>query len=394
VQGTREHVRTLAEALRGFVDEVHEGSGSRFDLTLTAGRRSHGSWEAVEQGALNLDLGFHVLGERVSQLREAIAALPEGGGVHVEGLRAECGRHLEALGAARETLRQVVLRPDRDEIAWVTRNDGDLRLNRAPREVAARLKADLYAGRESVLATSATLQAAGSFDFAADRLGLTEPKTLVTPSPFDYRRAVLTLLADDLPEPGMPAYESAQHDTLAQVIEAAQGRTLVLFTSHHSVRAANQALRTRLGEQDILVLAQGVDGSPARLLRLLMERPRSVILGTAAFWEGVDVRGDALSQIVIARLPFPVPNDPVYEGRAEQFDDPFREYALPLSVLRFRQGFGRLIRGTEDRGAFVVLDSRIVRRGYGPQFLDGLPDCEVRTVRADAIAPAVAAWLD
>ena len=393
MQGTRDHVRNLQDALRAFIDETQEGNNGRVELSLTAGRRSQGSWEEVEQAALNLDLGFHVLGDRVTQVRDALTALPEGALLDLEALRAECGRHLEALAAARETLRLVILRPDRAEIAWVARTEGDLRMNRAPREVAERLGADLYSGRESILATSATLQAGGSFDFASERLGLSEPDTLVVPSPFDYRSAVVALLANDLPDPGMPAYETSLHDTLAEIVLAARGRTLVLFTSHQAVRAANNALRSRLSEEDILVLAQGVDGSPSRLLRLLMERPKSVIFGTAAFWEGVDVRGDALSQIVIARLPFPVPNDPVYEGRAERFDDPFHEFALPQSVLRFRQGFGRLIRSTTDRGVFVVLDSRIVRRQYGSLFLDGLPDCEVRALRADDIPAAVARWL-
>ena len=118
-----------------------------------------------------------------------------------------------------------------------------------------------------------------------------------------------------------------------------------------------------------------------------------MILGTAAFWEGIDVPGEALSQIVIARLPFPVPTDPVYEGRSNQFDDPFAEYALPQAVLRFRQGFGRLIRGSTDRGVFVVVDSRIVRRAYGETFLDGLPDLEVRRMKADALAGHVERWL-
>ncbi len=395
VQGTRDHVRTLADTLRAFVDETQPEGATRAELSLTAGRRSQASWEDVEQAALNLDLGFHILGERVVQVRDTIGGLPEGtlAEPDVEAFRGECARHLEALAGARELLRQVVLRPDHGQIAWVSRNEGDLRLSRAPLEVAEHLEADLYAGRESVLATSATLQVDGRFDFALERLGLPEADTLVVPSPFDYRSAVVALLVSDLPDPGMPAYETTLHDTLAEVITAAQGRTLVLFTSHQAVRAASAALRPMLADEDILVLAQGVDGSPSRLLRLLMQRPRSVILGTAAFWEGVDVRGDALSQIVIARLPFPVPNDPIYEGRAERFDDPFQEFALPQSVLRFRQGFGRLIRSTEDRGAFVVLDSRIVRRKYGPTFLDGLPDCEVRTLRADAIPSAVAAWL-
>jgi Rad3-related DNA helicase len=176
-------------------------------------------------------------------------------------------------------------------------------------------------------------------------------------------------------------------------VRASAGRTLVLFTSHQAVRSTAAALRELLAEDDINVFAQGIDGSPQRLLRLLNERPRSVILGTAAFWEGVDVPGEALSQLVIARLPFPVPTDPIYEARSNEFDDPFGEYALPQAVLRFRQGFGRLIRGSTDRGVFVVLDSRIVRRAYGATFMDGLPDCEVRVLRAADIPFHVGRWL-
>ena len=224
-------------------------------------------------------------------------------------------------------------------------------------------------------------------------MGLDEADTLLVESPYDYRRAVVSLLAEDLPEPGMPSYDTSLQQTIADVVRAARGRTLVLFTSHAAVRATAAALRDLLAEDDINVFAQSVDGSPQRLLRLLNERPRSVLLGTAAFWEGIDVPGEALSQIVIARLPFPVPTDPVYEGRSNQFEDPFGEYALPQAVLRFRQGFGRLIRGSTDRGVFVVLDSRIVRRQYGETFLEGLPDCEVRTMKADALSGHVERWL-
>jgi DNA polymerase-3 subunit epsilon/ATP-dependent DNA helicase DinG len=191
----------------------------------------------------------------------------------------------------------------------------------------------------------------------------------------------------------MPSYDTSLQQTIASLVRASAGRTLVLFTSRQAVHATSAALREHLADDDIPVYAQGIDGSPTRLLRMLRDRPRSVILGTAAFWEGIDVPGDALSQIVIARLPFPVPTDPVYEGRANQFDDPFQEYALPQAVLRFRQGFGRLIRGSTDRGVFVVLDSRIVRRQYGETFLDGLPDMEVRALPAADLAAHVERWL-
>ena len=140
---------------------------------------------------------------------------------------------------------------------------------------------------------------------------------------------------------------------------ASEGRALVLFTSHAALRAAHAAVKRPLEEEGILVLGQGIDGSPKQLLQVLRENPRTVLLGTASFWEGVDVVGEALSLLIMARLPFTVPTDPVFVARSDLFDDPFDQYALPQAVLRFKQGFGRLIRRKTDRGVVVVLDRRI-----------------------------------
>ena len=393
VTGAREHVRELVEAVRRFIDDQEGGrSGGRNEVSLTSARRAQPAWEEVEGVAVMVDMGLSVTLERLGGIRDGLAAIEDAPDVEV--LRGEVAHAVEAFAGARDSLRRTVLRPVRDDIAWVTSGDGDVRLNLAPLEVSGRLAVDLYAGRDSVMVTSATLTTGGSFEFAAGRLGLDEPQTLEVPSPYDYRRAVLVLVATDLPEPGMPGYDRAVQETMGALARAAQGRTLGLFTSHQAVRSTANALREALQADGLTVLAQGVDGSPARLLRLLMERPRTLLLGTAAFWEGVDVQGDALSQIAVARLPFPVPSDPVYAGRAEQFDSPFDEFALPQSVLRFRQGFGRLIRGSKERGVFVVLDSRVTRREYGPTFLDALPDCEVRRLRADDMPAAVARWLE
>ena len=410
--GTREHARELADALRGFIEESLEDGTTRRDISLTPARRGQASWEEVETAGVHVDMGLQVLADRLGQVRETLAGLqapsatqPSEGEPQALGpdrwqaerwqtdLRQDATRLRDAVLAARDTLRRVVLRADRDDITWVARTDGEIRLGRAPLAIAPQLNSELFGGRESVMATSATLTAGGSFDFTLNRLGMEEADALMIESPYDYRSAVVALLASELPEPGMPSYETSLQTTIAEVVRASAGRTLVLFTSHQAVRSTSVALRSLLAEEEINVFAQGIDGSPQRLLRMLNERPRSVLLGTAAFWEGVDVPGEALSQIVIARLPFPVPTDPIYEGRSGAFDDPFEEFALPQAVLRFRQGFGRLIRGSTDRGTFVVLDSRIVRRAYGPTFLDGLPDCEVRTLRAAEIASHVSRWL-
>jgi predicted DnaQ family exonuclease/DinG family helicase len=394
VAGGLESLKLLTETLRRFARDQFDGERPprRIELTLTSGVRRQPGWEDIEEVAVQLDLALQVLSSRLATVAETLTSLSdEIADSRVLSLQAQ--RLRVNSENARRVLRQAALDPGTEDIAWLVIGDGDVRLNTAPLDVAPLLQEALLADRESVLATSATLQTGGSFSHSTGRLGMEEAETLVVPSPFDYQSAVLTLVVEDLPQPGMPGYDFALHEVLADAALAAEGRTLALFTSHAGVRAAAASLREDLDSRGIRVLAQRQDGSPARLLRMLQERPRSVILGTAAFWEGVDVPGDALSQILIARLPFPVPTDPVTAGRSEQYANPFNDYALPQAVLRFRQGFGRLIRRTTDRGVFIVADSRVAHRRYGPRFLESLPETELRRVNADQVAQAVSDWL-
>jgi DNA polymerase-3 subunit epsilon/ATP-dependent DNA helicase DinG len=180
---------------------------------------------------------------------------------------------------------------------------------------------------------------------------------------------------------------------LIDLVRASEGRALVLFTSHGALRTAYQGIKRPLEEQEILVLGQGIDGPPKQLLGVLKENRRAVVLGAASFWEGVDVTGEALSLLVIARLPFPVPSDPVFQARAELFDQPFEQYALPQAILRFKQGFGRLIRRKTDRGVMVVLDRRLRSRTYGESFMRSLPPCNNRDLPLHDLPGQVASWL-
>ena len=393
---TRERIAPFASILRMYAEDRRESGtsdGPGGELMLTSARQSQPLWADVEETAMQLDVTLLNLEERLRQASDAASTLSGAEAPGVDRLGSDLGREAEAMHRTRETLIDVALKSDPQQIVWMRVDERDVRVNIAPLDVAGQLVDDLYADCESVVATSATLTTGTSFDFAVERLGLVEPDTLQVPSPFDFRKSVLAIVPTDVPEPTATGYDSSMHRALGDAARAAGGRTLALFTSRRAVRAAASALRDPLAADGITVLAQGVDGSPARLLRSLAERPRALILGTAAFWEGVDVRGQALSQIVIARLPFPVPTDPIYAARAEQYDDPFGEYAIPRAVLRFRQGFGRLIRGTDERGVFIVLDSRIASRRYGEAFLDALPDCEVRELTGAAVGDAVAAWL-
>ncbi|MBI1886748.1 MAG: exonuclease, partial [Chloroflexi bacterium] len=169
---------------------------------------------------------------------------------------------------------------------------------------------------------------------------------------------------------------------------------LCLFTSRSALRSAHALVRRALKPDGIAVLGQGIDGPPRDLLRVLKSDPRTVVLGTASFWEGVDVVGEALSLLVVARLPFTVPTEPVFAARSALFEDSFSQYALPQAVLRFKQGFGRLIRSRTDRGVVVVLDRRVQSKAYGGAFLGALPPCPVREVRLREMPGLIRQWLE
>jgi DNA polymerase-3 subunit epsilon/ATP-dependent DNA helicase DinG len=168
---------------------------------------------------------------------------------------------------------------------------------------------------------------------------------------------------------------------------------MVLFTSHQQLRDVADRLRTRTARSGLTVLAQNVDGTRRQLLGQFQEHPRSILLGSSSFWEGIDVPGDALSCVVIVRLPFRVPSDPLQLARSASLADPFGQLALPEAVLRLKQGFGRLIRRQTDRGAVVLMDHRIANRTYGAAFLDALPRAAVHLGSSTEMAPAIVQWL-
>ncbi|MCC6236934.1 MAG: DEAD/DEAH box helicase [Dehalococcoidia bacterium] len=390
----RDRVGPLEQALRAYVEERRESgdAGPEEEVAITSGRASQPLWEEVEERAVEVDFGCVGAVRELERCRGTLQSMPPGSVFGLEELVAELGRATQQLQAARQVLASV-LGGASDLVRWLRLGEGDARLSVAPLDVSDRLRAELLEGCSTVIATSATLSTGDSFDFALRSLGLEEAETLSIPSPYDYRRAALVIVANDIPEPDQPGHYAALHAALAMAGAAAEGRTLALFTSHGGVRQAAAALRGMLAREGVTVLAQQVDGTPARLLETLQGDPRTMLLGTAAFWEGVDVRGDTLSVVAVARLPFPVPSDPIHAGRAALYDDGFADYSLPQALLRFRQGFGRLIRGGDERGVFIVLDRRVLTRRYGEAFLDALPDCEVRRIPSSQIPAAVRNWL-
>jgi len=253
----------------------------------------------------------------------------------------------------------------------------------------------LWQEKTSIVLTSATLTAAGEFNYLRGRLSAEDAYELALGSPFDYESAAMLYLVNDIPEPAdRNGHQRAVENGLIRLCRATGGRALVLFTSYDQLKRTAQAISPVLARDDILVYEQGEGASAHTLLETFRTTDRAVLLGTRSFWEGVDVPGDALSVLVIIKLPFDVPSDPIVAARSETFEDPFNEYSLPEAILRFRQGFGRLIRTQFDRGVVAVFDKRILSKRYGKLFLDSLPTCTVKVAPMAELPKAAAQWLN
>ena len=391
----RTRLGEFAEAARAFIRQHAEESGDYEQrLLLTTGIRAQPDWTAVETAWENLALTLSASEDLLAQLYTALSDAEGLGLLGHEGLLTETAILLQTAQQLRTGMTTAIQRHDPSTIQWLA--DGGaagIGVGSAPLDVASLLQERLYADKQSIVLTSATLATRSSFRYICQRLGLEDARELLLGSPFDYQQAALILLPTDLPEPNHRDYPTAIQRALVELCQASQGRALGLFTSHASLRAAHAAIRGPLGEQGIAVLGQGIDGTPQQLLEALKRNAKTVVLGTASFWEGVDVVGAALSLLVLARLPFRVPSEPVFAARSAQFEDPFNEYALPQAVLRFKQGFGRLIRSKTDRGVVVVLDRRIKSKAYGRAFLESLPPCQVEEAPLEELSRRVAGWL-
>jgi ATP-dependent DNA helicase DinG len=246
-------------------------------------------------------------------------------------------------------------------------------LQATPIEVSSILRQCLWSKLETSVLTSATLAVGGGFDYIRQRLGLDHVREFVVPSHFDYESQAILYVPPDLPDPRTPQFAAQASDRIRRLLEITRGRAFVLFTSYAQM---NEIYDRLLGLLEFPMLKQG-DAPKSALLEEFRITPNAVLFGTSSFWQGVDVQGEQLSCVIIDRLPFAVPSDPVVAARVKAIDagggNAFYEYQVPSAVITLKQGFGRLIRSLHDRGLLTLLDNRILKKQYGRVFVESLP---------------------
>jgi ATP-dependent DNA helicase DinG len=359
--------------------------------------RSQPGWDEVEAIWDEAEQALNGMLEHLEMIAQALADLVDVLSEESQDLFNQVSSLYRRFGELRENLNGFVFEPQSNTIYWVeVRPDGRMpSLHAAPLHIGPLMERFLWHEKASVILTSATLTAAGEFDYLRERLQAVDAYELALGSPFDYENAALLYLANDIPEPKQRSgYQRSVNQTILDLCRRTGGRALVLFTSYAQLRATSQAIAPLLAEDDIVVYEQGEGASSSSLLESFRSTEKAVLLGTRAFWEGVDVPGEALSVLVITKLPFDVPSDPIVAARAETFEDPFYQFAVPEAILRFRQGFGRLIRTQSDRGVVAILDQRVLSKRYGKSFIESLPHCTTQVGPLSKLPRAAEDWLN
>jgi len=393
----------LFRILQVFLDRSH---GNRPDsrytqqLRIVPSTRLQPDWDQIEVTWDQARQSLHGLLEDIQKLWEVISEILQTKDIdetQFEAILNDLREISRELFEMYENIDNLVFQPDDNMIYWIESppQNPAIAIQAAPLHIGNLMERYIWFEKRSVILTSATLTTSGSFDYIRSRLQALDAEELALGSPFDFQNSALLYLVEDIPEPNdFKGHQLHINKGLIDLCKETGGRTLVLFTSYSQLQKTAQAITGPLAQEGIIVYEQGSGPSPHTLLKSFRQAEQAVLLGTRAFWEGVDVPGQALSVLVIAKLPFQVPSDPVVSARAETYHDSFQDYMLPEAILSFRQGFGRLIRTKQDVGVVVIFDKRIINKTYGPMFLSSLPNCTIQHGFLADLPQTASRWLN
>ena len=397
-----ETVDLLKPLLRNYFRATHDfaknqGGNNRYAMRLLDSHRETGGFVSVQTIWQKLAQVFLALTDAMERLCTGLPRyepyqMPDFG-----DFNSEIRSHWRYLADLHEQLENFTQAPDSNSVYSVTagNNPERMQIQISPLHVGPMMEEYLNGRMESIVLTSATLRTQGNFDHINERLYTDDFKMTALGSPFDYHESTLLYIPNDIPEPNRRHdYQRMLERGIIELAAALNGRVMVLFTSYAQLRETSKAITARLTLGDIMVYDQSFGTSREVLLESFKRAEKAVLMGTRSFWEGVDIPGDDLSALVIAKLPFAVPSDPVFAARAEGYSNSFQQFAVPDAILRFRQGFGRLIRRRSDRGVVAIFDTRVISKNYGGSFLESLPDCTVRFGSLDHLPGAASAWIE
>jgi len=284
---------------------------------------------------------------------------------------------IERIEKMQSSLEFIVNMAEPGYVYWCEKAGRGIFLHASPIDVADDMRRNVFEQIPQVVLTSATMATGKNFQFVEERLGLDRPIELIVDSPFDHEKQATLYLPKGMPPPNRPEFIRDASDEIERILKKSKGRAFVLFTSYKNMEEAHRRLKDRL---KFRVLKQGTRSRTA-LLNDFKKDIHSVLFATSSFWQGVDVQGEALSCVIIDKLPFAVPSDPIVEARIEYLrtrgENPFMDYQVPSAIITLKQGLGRLIRSKQDKGILSILDNRLTTKKYGEVFLESLPKCRV-----------------
>jgi ATP-dependent DNA helicase DinG len=373
------------------------GGGGEYRWRIPLERRNELPWQGIQDLLKEMVSNIGSVLAPLRKVNSRIRELVDEGSDDFEHVWGDLAAAFSRLDAASQFLKRVLEGEKPEEVFWVQVRDRAGRrqvgLHLTPLDVAPILEQMLFSQVGPVVMTSATLTVSGSFDFFDRQLGIAdlsdrEIRHWTYPTPFDLSKQMRLAVLDSLPDPGSYGFADGLSSSVRDLVLSAGGGTLVLFTSYRTLSSVHENCREQLDEAGIHIMRQG-EAQRSVLLERFRSDPDSVLFATDSFWEGVDVVGTSLRLVILARLPFPVPTDPINEARSQvliqQGREPFFEDSVPRAVIRFRQGVGRLIRHRYDRGYVVICDGRVVRRSYGRIFLSSVGDVNVSRVSLDEL---------